>query len=169
MAMKLISPWINFYREICALFKRDKDVSVVYDEDENVITLYVDSATKADALDYLLPMERTFGNVTVKISVVPSNNEGEHPENLIEDAFRGNPAYAFHKTISGILSNDITYVVFENSVVQYFNDDLGDIYGQRSCLYQDIAKDILGHNKGLYFCTDMPPYGDLDMDEETWP
>ena len=38
--------------------------------------------------------------------------------------------------------NSFTYVVFEKEVVQYWNDNLGDINGLRSTLYQDLAKEI---------------------------
>ena len=46
------------------------------------------------------------------------------------------------------------YVVFENKVVQFFNDDLSDIHGNKSTLYQEIAKDIFGDCDNIYFCTD---------------
>lgn len=54
----------------------------------------------------------------------------------------------------GIFSNPITYIVFKNKVVQFWNDDLSDIYGNRSTLYQDIAKEIFGESSGIFFCTD---------------
>ena len=34
---------------------------------------------------------------------------------------------------------DITYVIFKNCVVQFFNDNLNDAHGLISTLYQNIA------------------------------
>ena len=66
--------------------------------------------------------------------------------------------------------NPITYVVFVNEVVQYFNDDLGDVYGQCSTLYQEIAKDVFGETEGVFFCTDVeePVYA-LGKPLGEWP
>ena len=50
--------------------------------------------------------------------------------------------------------NDFNFVVFVPEVVQFYNDDLGDINGLCSTLYQDLAKDLFGEEAGIYFCTD---------------
>ena len=71
--MKLSSPWVEFYREIEALFAQDDEVKVVYEEEKNEVKLYVENARKADALAQLLPTEKTFGNVVLKITVIPAN------------------------------------------------------------------------------------------------
>lgn len=156
MAMiKLAPPWVTFASEMEQMFKYDSEVHVVYDNDEHEIKLYVDSAAKADALTKLLPVEKKYGNITLKIAVVPANGTFAQNENLYQTAFKGNGAFSFLKTIRGIFANDLTYVVFKNKVVQYFNDDLGDIYGQCSTLYQEIAKHIFGEAEGVFFCTDV--------------
>ena len=72
----LSSPWVNFYRELEALFAKDPEVKVVYDEEKNDVKLYVDNLAKADALAQLLPVERTFGNITITVTVIPANKEG---------------------------------------------------------------------------------------------
>ena len=54
-SVKLSSPWINFYREIQALFKDDHDIKIDYNDEEKVIKLFVEGDEKADALMRLLP------------------------------------------------------------------------------------------------------------------
>lgn len=156
MAMiKLAPPWVTFASEMEQMFKYDSEVHVVYDNDEHEIKVYVDNSAKAGALTELLPAEKTYGNIVLKITVVPANGISAQNENLYRTAFKGNGAFSFLKTVRGIFSNDLTYVVFKNKVVQYFNDDLGDIYGQCSTLYQEIAKHIFGEAQGVFFCTDV--------------
>ena len=154
--VNLSSPWVTFYREIEVLFSEDPEVTVIFDEDELEIRLYVDDAKKANALEKLLPYERTFGNVTVHVIVIPPNDTNEFDAQLFYDAFNGNEALSFIDVVEGVFDNPLAYVVFKNKVVQYFNDDLGDIHGVCSTLYQDIAKRLFEGCKGIYFCTDLP-------------
>ena len=155
----LSAPWVKFYREINALFGDDPDIRVVYDEDNVITNIYVEDADKADALTQLLPVEKEFGNVTMQINVIPANTMSATKASLITRAFRGNPAYSYGTTVEGIFSSPIHYVVFKNKVVQYFNDDLGDVNGNCSTLYQEIAKDVIGESEGIHFCTDVETDG----------
>jgi len=150
----LSAPWVEFYDEVEALFKEDKEIKTVYDEDNKIIKVYVSNATKAEALTQLLPAERIFGKVTVQVQVIPANTLDFVPRNLFAVAFEGNPALSFVQDVTGVFENPISYVVFKNKVVQYWNDNLGDIYGNRSTLYQEIAKDVFGDQQGVFFCTD---------------
>lgn len=152
----LSSPWVNFYRELEALFAKDPEVKVVYDEEKNDVKLYVDNLAKADALAQLLPVERTFGNITITVTVIPANKEGASKIQLFRTAFEGNGAFNYTASAEGIFTNPIHYVVFANEVVQYFNDDLSDAHGVRSTLYQDIAEDVFENHESVYFCTNIP-------------
>ena len=152
--VNLSSPWILFFREIEALFKEDPAVKVDYDEDAKTIKLYVEGAEKADSLAQLLPAERTFGNVTVKVAVIPANLGEPSKLQLFQKAFEGNPALAFIQGGSrGVF--DFNYVVFKSKVVQFKSDDIGDVNGMTSTLYQDIAKDVFEDAPGIYFCTEI--------------
>ena len=152
--LNLSSPWEIYYKEICAMFGKDEDIKIVFDNDKYVIKLYVTGTDKANALTKLLPVEKSFGNVTVKTTVIPANNEVLTDEELYNMAFDGNPVFDFavHGRGTGIVS-DNTYVVFKKEVVQYFNDSLNDINGLCSTLYQEIAKDIFGSKTGICYCT----------------
>lgn len=152
------APWVTYVSELEQMFKYDNEVHVVYAEEEYTVQLFVEEGMKASALRELLPEEKTFGDVKLSIVIVPANGvfiPTTDDDNLFYFALRGNGAFAFTKVISGILSNDIIYVVFKNKVVQYFDDNLGDIYGQRSTLYQEIAKNLFNKIDGVFYCTDM--------------
>lgn len=151
--VKLSSPWVTFYHEVDALFGGDPDVTVKYDETESgiCIKLYVEGQTKADAIASILPEKKTFGNVVVSLVVVPSN-EGRQIDKF-RSAFEGNPALSYVRTVQSPYVPPVDFVVFRNRVVQFFNDELNDINGNMSTLYQDIAKDVF-EDAGVFFCTD---------------
>ena len=150
--MKLSAPWVKFYNEIKALFEKDPEIKITFDEETPEVKLYVDNERKADALTKLIPSEKAFGNVTLKVTVIPANTEPTKLD-LLQEAFYGNP------TLSYVWSADtplgpFNYAVFENKVVQFFNDDMGDINGNCSTLYQELAKDVFGTDIGVHFCTE---------------
>lgn len=160
--LHMSAPWVIFYREIQAMFAYDPEIHIIYDEADNNVKLYVEDEYKAGALMRLLPDTKTFGNVTLKITVYPPNDtamaligDEETTAELFDLAFTGNSAYAFSKTLPNVFNDNITYVVFRKRVVQYYTDDLGDYYGQTSTLYQNIAADIFCERPGVFFSTDI--------------
>lgn len=154
--LKLSSPWEIFYKELDILFSKDDDVSIVYDTDEQIITMYVQDGTKATALMEILPEELHFGNIVVTLNIVSANKgRSRSMGSVYEDAFWGNPIVEDIRTYEGIMSNPITYVIFRKEVVQYWNDDIGDANGICSTLYQDIAYRVFEETQGVYFCTSM--------------
>lgn len=159
--LKLASPWVTYYREVDALFREDPGVQVIYDAENVELKLYVSDAGKAAALTELLPTERAFGSVTMRITVIPGNDMELTGTDvgLWEAAFVGNTAVAYVKNLE-IMGLQRTFVVFRNAVVQYFNDALNDIHGVCSTLYQYIADDVFDEEKrcGVFFCTDVDQY-----------
>ena len=164
-SIQLSSPWMNFYRELDALFGGDPDINIEYNQEENNIDFYVDNEEKAEALQTLLPFSKAFGNVTVFINIIPCNTEKTINHNIFEKAFKGNPAFAYTVDSEKL---PIHYVVFKNKVVQYFNDAINDAPGVKSTIYQEIAKDVFGEVNGTYFCTDLENK-ELGMPLGEWP
>lgn len=163
MAMlNMISPWIDYYRKVEALFKFDQGVQVVYDDEKKELRLYVDLSDKAYALAETMPTHKDFGNVDLNICIIPANSLAKSVRIKAEDyfgyIFSGNPIVVDIKSVYGVFSNPITYVVFRKEVVQYFDDDLSDINGLRSTLWQEIAKEVFTEAQGVYFCTDTNTY-----------
>lgn len=159
--MKLSAPWILLYNQIEALFRKDPAVEVEYcadlDESEKTIKLYVEGQEKADALERLLPERYLFGNVIVKVEVIPANLDDCTRIELFQKAFEGNPAFV--GTIAAqsedeFVPFDFSYVVFKAEVVQYESDNIGDPNKLTSTLYQELAREIFADEKGVLFCTE---------------
>ncbi len=170
--LKLSSPWEIFYKEVQAMFREDPCVHVVFDEENCVIKMYVEDGMKADALAQIMVRKKTFGNITVMVDIIPSNLITDFPDDdaiLYSKAFERNGAVSYIKSVKGIFSNDLIYVVFRNTVVQYFNDNLGDANGLCSTLYQEIAKDIFDISEGVFYCTDVPEGGAVGLPLGEWP
>lgn len=150
--LKLSSPWQVFHHKVNALFEQDPEVSVILDEEAYVLKIFVDNPIKADAISKLLPVEKVFGNVTLKIEVIPSNGQGT--ADLFRTAFSGNPAVSYVEHIDTPMTGALDFVVFQNKVVQYYCDNMLDINGFCSTLFQDIAKDVF-EAKNVSYCTDV--------------
>ena len=153
--LELTTPWATFYNEIKAMFGRDPDIKIEYDADENEIKLRVTGQEKAEALTKIMPPEKKFGNVTVKVTVIPANELGAPRADVFQKAFEGNPVLSYVKTVP-VFGAEFDYVVFKNEVVQFYNDDISDINGNESTLYENIARDIFKNITGVSFCTDIP-------------
>ena len=137
------------------MFKGDPEVMVVYDEDNRDIKLYVENSKKASALEKILPKEKKFGRIIQRISVIPANGLcSVEKEELFKAALEGNNAVSFIRSVEGIFANSMTFVVFKKEVVQFWTDNIGDYFGLRSTLYQNIAEEIFENTDGVYFSTD---------------
>lgn len=153
-SLKLSKPWVTYYREVYALFDEDPEVAVTYNDESTTLRLYVDNSIKADAIRKLLPEEKSFGNVSLKILVIPSNDD-DTKESLFRHAFSGNPILSQIQTVDGVVSNSLTYVVFDPSIIQFWNDDLSDLNGVRTMLPHDVAKEVFGEQDGVFLCVDL--------------
>ena len=155
--LKLSAPWVTLHREVLALFGDDPDIEIEYlagDGEDPTIKLHVNGQDKADAIERILPESYDFGGVVVNMVIVPANRL-ESKDALYRRAFEGNPAFSYAVTAEGIFTNPITYVVFKNKVVQFWNDDLSDVNGNETTLYESIAADIIDGD-GVCYCTDTP-------------
>ena len=159
--IKKSAPWVEYYRKVNALFEKDPQVNVVYDEEANKLSLYISNSEKADALSQLLPTEMNYGNVTLEIAVVPGNLLRSCKGDLIITAFKDNPIVDKIEVVDNVFTNRIYYVIFNKVVVQYFDDSLDDAYGLRSTLYEDIAREVFENHEGVFFCTN-------NVDQYTW-
>ena len=152
--LKLSPPWVAYWQQLNAMFGDDPEIHLEYLEDEGKVIMRVDNPSKTEALSQLLPEEVHFGNIVLKIVIVPAN-EVKTKANLFNDAFQGNPHFAYVAE-SGFGPMRLTYVVFKKEVAQYWNDNLGDIHGNTNTLYQNIASNLFdgeGLGSGVCFCT----------------
>lgn len=152
--LDLASPWVIYWKQLCELFKGDDDIRISFNNEERRITLRVDNTDKYNALNQLLPSEKEFGNVKLQIAVVPANLSQKSRVDLIKDLFKNNHDISRMVTIDDVLGNPVTYVAFKPDIVQYKADNLHDINGNVTTLRETVAKDIIGEEEGVCFCTD---------------
>lgn len=163
--LKVSPPWVTTINELEAMF--DGDPQIAFNVNASgvspEVTLAISNPDKAAAIRLLLPEEKEFGNVTLKINIdcgtVP-NRVFTSAKELFETAFAGNPAFAYVVTPGeDTWFANFTYVVFKNCVVQFFNDNLNDPHGVVSTLYQEIAEKLFADMKfpniGIAYCTDV--------------
>lgn len=147
------APWVSYYKKLYALFEYDEEVAMSYSDDERKVTILVESQIKADALAELLPNEKTFGNVTLKIEVVPSNSEVDRLT-LFRHAFSGNPIVSSIETSDGG-AFALSYVMFSPDAVQFYDDNMGDPNGMCTMLPQDLASEVFEEHDGVFFSTEL--------------
>ena len=152
--IKLSPPWVTYYRELEELFSQDPEVTVKFDEEKLQIKLLVANTDKSYALSRLLNPSKEFGNVTITIDVIPSNDDEDSPFEMIRTAFKGNPVCSQIKAMTDFTGNEVNYVAFKSEVAQFFNDDISDLNGNKSMLYKEIAEDVFKEHNGIFFCTD---------------
>ena len=160
--LKILPPWSIVIKELVALFDGDPQIAfnVNFDGSDPSIEISCNNGDKLTALSKIIPEVYDFGNVILNVSFngTPSNRAFKNKKELFETAFEGNPAFAYAVMPS---SEDwypsAVYVVFKNHVVQFFADNLSDCHGIISCLYQDLADEVLDCDacEGVYFNTDV--------------
>lgn len=161
--LKILSPWAITAKKLAALFDGDPQIAfnVNWGSANPTVVLSCNNGDKVAALLQILPSEVKFGNITLPITVdgTPSNRAFKTKVELFDAAFKGNPAYAYSVAPGDeVWWISTTYVVFKNHVVQFFADNLNDCHGLISCLYQDLAQELLtgpATEGGVFFNTDV--------------
>jgi len=174
--LKLSPPWITYVNKLQALFDGDPQIAFNIsgtDCGNMTVTLACNNGEKNTALQRLLPTEKQFGNITLHIVIDGpiANIVFLNQKALFDTAFFGNPAYAYSVTPGDdIWFFNMTYVVFKNCVVQFFNDNLNDCHGLISTLYQDIAAELFegADLRSVYYNTDVE-VGKLGKPLGEWP
>ena len=141
--VELLSPWEIHARKIGALFAYDRAVEcVTYDEDDHAIKVFVNGDDKAAAIQSLLVDHLDFGNVSVDVRVIPSNEEPDEVE-LFSRAFEGNELFSCMLQMTTPHGVDENFAVFEPVAVQYYSDDVGSAFGVTTVTPEQLAKDVL--------------------------
>lgn len=151
--IKMSPPWIGYVNKVKKLFEKDPAIRVEYNEGAMNLCIYVDDSDKYEALSNLLPEEKIFGGVALAITIIPANTkQNKDYRYYLKKLFRDNNAVDKIRDIT-VSSNPMTFIVFEKEVVQYWNDNLGDINGITSTLMEQIARDVFEDADGVFFNT----------------
>ena len=90
--------------------------------------------------------------------------EAEEFERVINIALDCNRLFNDVRVIKGLLGFNAIYVLFNKKVVQYYNDNIGDLNGIKSILAEDIARDIFVSRPGVFYCTNVAETEEQDDD-----
>lgn len=158
--VNLSAPWETYVKKLKALFNGDPDIYVgnLMDADDFVVNISVKNHKKFLALSKLLKTEVAFGNVNLHICLYDLENETMDKFDPIAgftEVFSKNPNLAVIREITDIAGARHGFVCFKPEVIQFFNDNLNDYYGNWNGLAQDIASEVFRSDLGgIHFCTE---------------
>ena len=171
-AMALSPPWNTLWSKINATVGTTPGVKVSPLMQKNGGAVYVvpiqAPTAQAVAIASILPPTYKLGNITVEVAVtdeagkpvIPSvPSSADQLAEQIRIALKGNPAFmeVVLKTLP--FSRRVSvFPVFTRSVVQFFNDDLSDLYSNFNGVTADVYKDVLA-----------TPTGDFQLAPSTAP
>ncbi len=164
--LKILPPWSVYVKKLVAMFDGDPEIAfnVDWNGQHPSVTISTGNPDKAAALNAVLPERKEYGNVNLEITIdCPKavNRAFKTSKELFETLFDKNPAFAYcvAPVEEGYWYVDFCYVVFKNTVVQIFADNLNDPHGVLSTLYQDIAEELFDVKRyfasGIAYCTDI--------------
>ncbi len=145
-SVAISSPWMTYYKKLVALFNDDPELEVKWNEDAKSIIIESTNTFKIMALEKLLDPTITFGNVTITVKCLVKDGSEESVAAIFRTAFAGNPhiSEVIEQETMGCI--DQTFVLFKPEVIQFFNDDLTDYYGNWNGLSEDIMREVINKN-----------------------
>ena len=146
---QLSPPWYTYANMLKAVFEKDELVEVSdleKNEDENgeyTITLTCKTERKCEALKKVLKTSVNFGKVTVVVNLTVEDDAViSEKAQIFDDAFTGNPLYHGVVAVKTPWGVDDNYAVFDKGVIQFYNDDLSDLYNNYTAVVADVVKEI---------------------------
>ena len=157
--VSLSPPWITKVNELKALFGVDPDIDVVYNDEAKEVIIESVNTFKIMALQKILVPSVTFGNVTLTIKCLVKDNAEDDVASLIKTAFADNPHFSQVITAPTPYGEQV-YALFKKEVIQFYNDDTSDYYGNWNGLSEDILRGVVNENIRVNIGTET----ELDFD-----
>ncbi|MDR0397102.1 MAG: hypothetical protein LBH66_07355 [Oscillospiraceae bacterium] len=167
---KLSFGWYQIVDQLNAFFNGDPNVKVIQPTgDDYAVTIQAVNPCIAGALATVLKLTYDFGNITGTVHIVSGGLEyGPQPTaNLTEllqwsqVAFYGCPRVKkcqIQEPPPGFEGENVVIIV-EKTVIQYYNDDLSDIFGNANKTTQDVLTGLLSpaftDNSSLRVATEL--------------
>ena len=162
--LELQSPWQTYYNKVRALLGNDTDLTISAMEKSGEYEYFfrVDSTNteKINSLNTVFKTVIPMGNITLKIGfgVVDINDVAENDiKPTAEDfkiAFTDNPLVEDYHDIEAFGGHHV-YIEFKKKVIQFYNDDITDFYGNFNGLAEDIAREVTNNVAGIFYCTSI--------------
>ncbi len=155
--VKKSAPWVSYVVLLKMLFENDPDVRIIYrDETPYIVDINITGEKKFEAATKLIGETKKFGNVVLTIRYHLSNpvKKEKSKKELFKALFEGNPILTDVVTVDlPDTSNNITYFLFKDEVVQYWDDDLSNPHGMVSTLWEEIMKELFDDTEEVIFTT----------------
>ena len=161
MMAQLSPPWYTLWNEIKASIGNDPDVSVG-DLDTSkspfIVPIKVNNRDKAIAIASIMTLHHQLGNVRVQVEVEDQNGNVVLPVSpssvkalteIFELALTKNQW--FEQVVSKPRvpgSSEVVFPVFSKGVIQFFNDDLSDLYNNFNNVVAFVFRDVLNPAPG---------------------
>lgn len=153
--LTLEAPWNTYRKMINALFEYDPEIEVGdvvsasgVESAEYNISIKVRNHRKFEALQKLLPNRKVFGSVVVAIYIYDMENKEKNDIDVFKDLFRDNPIVSNYEKVKLPDGSERNFVCFQPQVIQFFDDDISDCYGNFNGLAEDIARAVFGDRAG---------------------
>lgn len=157
---KLSPPWYKTWNMLKVLFKDDTEVEIsdiITPADGLPLLIYLDCKTpeKAFALANILKTTYHFGNATLvlKFRIYNGKKLTDKPDSLYDtalEAFASTPAVVDIKKCQDMFGDTFIVIEFAKEVVQFYNDELLDFYGNYNGTYLDVAKELFKIDNSLF-------------------
>ena len=152
------APWVTHYEFVKAMFGRDEEINISeLNELDNGNYEFIVSSPNCDKLTAIIKIFKSdtfkFGNVSLHIKFLVENDSEEYGGDDFETAFEDNPI--FDEVITGKLptGEEMYFVMFKKEVIQFYNDDISDPYGNFNGLAEDIARELFRDQFNVQFAT----------------
>ena len=116
--------------------------------------ILISDKEKAKAIKAILPQNVKMGNIEIDLAILGPDEDDIDPldksdSEIYEKAFSENPI--FEKTaVRSFGPFETSYCIFKKEVIQFWNDDLYDYYGNYSRLASDIARELFNPSEIQY-------------------
>jgi len=159
---QLSPPWYTLWNEIKATLGNAPNVEVMpLDTTVNpyVVTVKVGDHDQAVAMASITAPQYVMGNITIKMQV--QDNTGavvapvvpktaEDLAGMVKKALGNNPWFVGLEVrgLTPMSGTRLVYIVFKADIVQFFNDDLSDLYNNYNNVVAFCFRDVLNSAPG---------------------
>lgn len=153
--VSLSPPWVTLQRKFANTFGCDPVVNVgdLSDTSQRIVVLpiTVDDEKKGRALRTIIRPSFPMGNILVTTEVKNSKGKcweaivienGKQLQGVITDAMAGNPLFVEAKLGPRPPFTHVGFIVTK-TVVQFWNDDLSDFYGNFNDVTANVVSDLI--------------------------
>lgn len=157
-AWTLSPPQYGLWREIKGSFGASPNVQVkeIYEENGvNIIDIVGSDADVCNGLAYVMTLSYNFGGIKVTVRILdkggnqytaPILKEGENAAEVLkkhfQNALQGNPYFSRVLDISSGFVGVYVWIEFQPKVIQFWNDNIGDYYGNNNYVAADVFSGV---------------------------